>query len=161
ISGTFTFLRALADRGNDRGLTPAQIGESWLNYIIEGRTILWWGGLGNSTEHTAYLRLQAGIPAPQSGSVALNGQIVAQHSRAQRGALWVRQVHRQLPHGPEPRADHARLALRRRRLPTRVDDHQHGGVGHRLQLRQRRLPAGDQEWPGRTRCRPRLARPGR
>src|SRR3954454_23498616 len=83
ISGTFTFLRALADRGNDRGLTPAQIGESWLNYIIERRTILWWGGLGNSTEHTAYLRLQAGIPAPQSGSAALNGQIVAEQIGAQ------------------------------------------------------------------------------
>jgi ADP-ribosylglycohydrolase len=52
ISGTFTFLRALADRGNSRDLTPAQIGQSWLNYIVENRTILWWGGFGNSTEHT-------------------------------------------------------------------------------------------------------------
>jgi hypothetical protein len=25
-------------------LTPAQIGQTWLNYIIERRTILWWGG---------------------------------------------------------------------------------------------------------------------
>ena len=41
ISGTFTFLRALPDYGNRRDLTPAQIGQSWLNYIIEGRTILW------------------------------------------------------------------------------------------------------------------------
>ena len=45
-----------------RRITPRQIGESWLDYLIEGRTILWWGGLGNSTEHTAYLRLKAGHP---------------------------------------------------------------------------------------------------
>src|SRR5882757_11535561 len=50
ISGTFTFLRALPDYGTSLDLTPAQIGQSWLNYIIEKKTILWWGGLGNSTE---------------------------------------------------------------------------------------------------------------
>src|ERR671917_1389728 len=52
ISGTLTFLRALSEYDNSRGLTPSQIGQTWLNYIIERRTILWWGGLGNSTEHT-------------------------------------------------------------------------------------------------------------
>ncbi len=40
ISGTFTFLRALTDYGNSRDLTAEQIGESWLNYIVEERTIL-------------------------------------------------------------------------------------------------------------------------
>ena len=64
ISGTFTFLRALPDYGNTLDLTPAQIGQTWLNYLIEKRTVLWWGGMGNSTEHTAYLRLKHGIPAP-------------------------------------------------------------------------------------------------
>ncbi len=44
ISGTFTFLRALPDHNNARDLTPVQIGQTWLNYIVEGRTILWWGG---------------------------------------------------------------------------------------------------------------------
>lgn len=83
ISGTFTFLRALPDYGNTRDLTPAQIGQSWLNYLIERRTILWWGGLGNSTEHTAFLRLKQGIPAPQSGSMALNGQVVAEQIGSQ------------------------------------------------------------------------------
>jgi hypothetical protein len=39
ISGTFTFLRALSDYGNSLALTPAQIGQTWLNYLIEGRTI--------------------------------------------------------------------------------------------------------------------------
>jgi len=83
ISGTFTFLRAMADWGYSLELTPAQIGQTWLNYIIENRTILWWGGLGNSTEHTAYLRLKNGIPAPRSGSMALNGKVVAEQIGAQ------------------------------------------------------------------------------
>ncbi len=82
-SGTFTFLRALSDYNNSLDLTPAQIGQTWLNYIIENRTILWWGGLGNSTEHTAYLRLKDGIPAPHSGSMALNSKVVAEQIGAQ------------------------------------------------------------------------------
>ena len=83
ISGTFTFLRALPDYNNSLDLTPAQIGQTWLNTIIENRTILWWGGLGNSTEHTAFLRLKNNIPAPQSGSIALNGKVVAEQIGAQ------------------------------------------------------------------------------
>ncbi len=83
ISGTFTFLRALTDYQQSRDLTPAQIGQTWLNYLIEERTILWWGGLGNSTEHTAYLRLKAGIPAPESGSMARNGKTVAEQIGSQ------------------------------------------------------------------------------
>jgi ADP-ribosylglycohydrolase len=83
ISGTFTFVRALSDYGNTAELTAAQIGETWLNYIVENRTILWWGGFGNSTEHTAFLRLQQGVPAPRSGSIALNGNTVAEQIGAQ------------------------------------------------------------------------------
>src|SRR5688572_28143253 len=83
ISGTFTFLRALPDYNNSLDLTPAQIGQTWLNTIIENRAILWWGGLGNSTAHTAFLRLKEGIPAPQSGSIALNGKVVAEQIGAQ------------------------------------------------------------------------------
>jgi len=83
ITGTFTFLRALPDYGNRRDLTPAQIGQTWLNYLIEERTILWWGGLGNSTEHTAYLRLKAGVEPPRSGSIALNSKVVAEQIGAQ------------------------------------------------------------------------------
>ena len=44
ISGTFTFLRAMPDYGNSLDLTPAQIGWTWLNYLIEERTVLWWVG---------------------------------------------------------------------------------------------------------------------
>jgi len=83
ISGTFTFLRALPDYGNSLALTPAQIGQTWINYLIENRAILWWGGLGNSTEHTAYLRLKSGLSAPHSGSIATNGKVVAEQIGAQ------------------------------------------------------------------------------
>jgi ADP-ribosylglycohydrolase len=83
ISGTLTFVRALSDFGNTAGLTAAQIGQTWLNYIIENRTILWWGGFGNSTEHTAYLRLKQGVLAPRSGSIELNGKTVAEQIGAQ------------------------------------------------------------------------------
>src|ERR1700730_17777944 len=83
ISGTFTFLRALPDHGGTADLTPEQIGLTWLNYIIENRSILWWGGLGNSTEHTAFLRLKDGIPAPLSGAIQTNGKTVAEQIGAQ------------------------------------------------------------------------------
>ncbi|MEX0652654.1 MAG: ADP-ribosylglycohydrolase family protein [Phycisphaeraceae bacterium] len=83
ISGTFAFVRALEEHGVSRELTAEQVGHTWLNHIIEKRTILWWGGLGNSTEHTAYLRLKAGIPAPRSGSSELNSQVVAEQIGAQ------------------------------------------------------------------------------
>jgi ADP-ribosylglycohydrolase len=83
ISGTFTFVRALADHAGGRELTAEQIGKTWLNYLIEHQTVLWWGGLGVSTEHTAWLRLAAGVAAPDSGSIALNGRTVAEQIGAQ------------------------------------------------------------------------------
>jgi len=107
LSGTFTFLRALPDYGNSLDLTPAQIGQTWLNYIIENRTILWWGGLGNSTEHTAYLRLKNGIQAPESGSIALNGKIVAEQIGAQ---IFIDGWAMVAPGNPELAADLARRA---------------------------------------------------
>ena len=83
ISGTFTFVRALEDYGYNRDLSPAQVGQTWLNYLIEEQTVLWWGGMGNSTEHTAYLRLKQGYEPPLSGSVELNGKVVAEQIGAQ------------------------------------------------------------------------------
>lgn len=107
ISGTFTFLRALPDYGNSPDLTPAQIGQTWLNYIIENRAILWWGGMSNSTEHTAFLRLQSGIPAPRSGSIGLNGQTVAEQIGAQ---IFIDGWGMICPGDPERGADFARRA---------------------------------------------------
>ena len=83
VAGTFLFPRALEDNGYPRDLSSRAIGEAWLNYIVEERSVLWWGGLGNSTEHTAYLRLKSGIPAPRSGSLGLNGRTVAEQIGAQ------------------------------------------------------------------------------
>ena len=107
ISGTFTFLRALPDYGNSREISAAQIGQSWLNYIVEERSILWWGGMGNSTEHTAYLRLKEGISAPESGSMALNGQVVAEQIGAQ---IFIDGWAMVAPGEPELAADLARRA---------------------------------------------------
>lgn len=83
VAGTFTFIRALEDYGIKPDLSAEEIGKAWLNYIVEERAILWWGGNGNSTEHTAWLNLKKGIPAPQSGSIATNGQAVAEQIGAQ------------------------------------------------------------------------------
>src|SRR5262245_39768468 len=55
ISGTFSFIRALPDNSISRDLSAEKIGDGWLNYLIEKKCVLWWGGNGNSTEHTAYL----------------------------------------------------------------------------------------------------------
>jgi ADP-ribosylglycohydrolase len=107
LSGTFTFLRALVDYGASRDITPAEVGQTWLNYIIDGRSTLWWGGLGTSTEHTAYLRLAAGIPAPRSGSTALNGQVVAEQIGAQ---IFIDSWAMVAPGDPELAADLARRA---------------------------------------------------
>ncbi len=81
ITGTFTFVRALKAYGPK--VTPSQIGDWWMNTIIESKAILWWGGMGTSTEHTAYLRMKSGIPAPLSGSIELNGATVAEQIGAQ------------------------------------------------------------------------------
>lgn len=107
ISGTFTFLRALPDHGNSPDLTPEDIGNSWLNYLINERTILWWGGVGNSTEHTAFIRLKEGVPAPASGSMALNGKTIAEQIGAQ---IFIDGWGMLFPGDPERAVDFARRA---------------------------------------------------
>lgn len=83
VAGTFTFVRALEDYGIRPDLSAEEIGKAWLNYIVEQRSILWWGGNGNSTEHTAWLNLKRGVPAPASGSIETNGLTVAEQIGAQ------------------------------------------------------------------------------
>lgn len=83
LSGTFTFVRCLEENGYPTHLSAKQIGNHWLNKIIEEKTIFWWGGMFRSTEHTAYLRLKEGIEAPESGSMKLNGRITAEQIGSQ------------------------------------------------------------------------------
>ncbi|MDA4846179.1 ADP-ribosylglycohydrolase family protein [Hoeflea poritis] len=83
VAGTFTFVRALEDHRLSEDLSAEEIGKVWLNYIVEERSILWWGGAGNSTEHTAWLNLDKGMPAPASGSIETNGATVAEQIGAQ------------------------------------------------------------------------------
>lgn len=82
LSGTFTFFNALEDYPLSK-LGAAEFGNTWLNYLIEEKTVFWWGGLGRSTEHTAYLRLKSGVKAPESGSMKLNGRASAEQIGAQ------------------------------------------------------------------------------
>jgi ADP-ribosylglycohydrolase len=107
LSGTFTFLRALEDTGFPNRLKPEDVGENWLNYLIEGRTVLWWGGMGHSAEHTAYLRLKHGILPPESGSIARNGPIVAQQIGAQ---IFIDGWGLVMPGDPKGAAELARVA---------------------------------------------------
>lgn len=83
ISGTFTFIRAAIDSGRGYAVSSEDIAESWLNYLIENRSVLWWGGLGNSTEHTAYIRLKHGLTPPWSGAAQTNGKVVSEQIGAQ------------------------------------------------------------------------------
>ena len=74
-NGPWFFLRALEDNGE---ATPQAVAQALLNYAPYEHGFFWWGGYGVSTEHTAYLNLRNGIPAPQSGSMAQNGSTMAE-----------------------------------------------------------------------------------
>jgi ADP-ribosylglycohydrolase len=83
IAGTFTFLRAIEDIEAGREPTAADIARAWLDYVIEGRSVFWWGGKGVSTEHTAYLALKEGVLPPESGSAERNGRIASEQIGAE------------------------------------------------------------------------------
>lgn len=83
ISGTFTFIRALEEHGFNANITSEQIGKTWLNNVIEKRSVFWWGGNGISTEHTAFLNLKNRIKAPESGAIETNGPTIAEQIGAQ------------------------------------------------------------------------------
>ncbi len=83
ISGTFTFIKILADSGCYVETPDRLYGENWLNYLLEGQTVLWWGGVSQSTEHTAFSNLKRGIGAPESGSMRRNGREVSEQIGAQ------------------------------------------------------------------------------
>ena len=41
-SGTFGFFKTIEDNQYDFSITAKDIGDTWLNYIFENRTVLWW-----------------------------------------------------------------------------------------------------------------------
>ncbi|WP_044480387.1 ADP-ribosylglycohydrolase family protein [Paenibacillus antibioticophila] len=77
INGPALFMRALDDFEPAR-LTAQEMGHTLRNYTGEGHGFFWWGGYGVSTEHTAYMNLKNGVPAPQSGSIEQNGRTTAE-----------------------------------------------------------------------------------
>lgn len=107
ISGTLTFIRALEDSGELEKTPVSFFGKTWLNYLFKGQTILWWGGVGISTEHTAYQRLRQGYPAPLSGSAKLNGTTVSEQIGAQ---IFIDAYGLVTPGNPALAADLARKA---------------------------------------------------
>ncbi len=74
-NGPLFFVRALLEEGE---LSAEKIGNTFLNYLQEYKGFFWWGGVGVSSEHTAYENLKNGIKAPESGSVKRNGQTIAE-----------------------------------------------------------------------------------
>ena len=97
VAGTFTFIRALEDYGISPDLSAEDIGKAWLNYIVEERSILWWGGNGNSTEHTAWLNLKKGVAAPASAvrsppTARRSPSRSARRSSSTAGPWWLRAI---------------------------------------------------------------------
>ncbi len=74
-NGPLFFVRTLQDHEE---ISAEAIGQTFLNYLQEYKGFFWWGGVGVSTEHTAYENLKKGIKAPLSGSMEINGQTMAE-----------------------------------------------------------------------------------
>lgn len=75
-NGPLFFARALERYGNN--VTAQQMGETLLSVASIGHGFFWWGGIGISTEDTAYHNLLKGIKAPASGSIEVNGKTMAE-----------------------------------------------------------------------------------
>ena len=119
-NGPVYFIRPLLEKLEGRGgrgepktgsepgsMSPDDVGKAWLDYAREGIGMFWWGGYGKSTEHTAYLNLKNGIPAPESGSIARNGLVPAEQIGGQIfidtwGLVW--------PGNPNKAAEYAAAA---------------------------------------------------
>lgn len=106
-NGPVFFLRGLIDNGVNCDFTAEMVGKAWLNYARNERGMFWWGGVGVSTEHTAYHNLKNGIAAPRSGSIEQNGLTIAEQIGGQIfvdtwGLIW--------PGRPEKAAEYAMKA---------------------------------------------------
>lgn len=83
VSGTFAFVRALEEHPFDQQYSCEEVGKTWLNQVIDKRTIFWWGGHGISTEHTTFNNLKNGMKPPNTGSMKTNGRTLAEQIGAQ------------------------------------------------------------------------------
>ncbi len=106
-NGPVHFLRALEDYTYTRDITAEQIGNTWLNYAPDGHGFYWWGGYGISSEHTAYMNLKNGIPAPRSGSIEQNGATIAEQIG---GQIFIDVWGLIAPNQPELAAEYAKKA---------------------------------------------------
>ena len=77
-NGPLFFIRALEDCEDLNNFSSKDVANALLNYAPYEHGFFWWGGYGVSTEHTAYLNLRNGIPAPRSGSIEQNGATMAE-----------------------------------------------------------------------------------
>lgn len=77
MNGPAFFIRSLYDKQQDV-LESNDVANAWLNYSRENIGMFWWGGDGISTEHTAFNNLLKGVSAPKSGSIEMNGKILAE-----------------------------------------------------------------------------------
>lgn len=107
VNGPVYFIRALYDDAAGRELEPSDVGRAWLNYTREGTGMFWWGGVGVSTEHTAYANLKNGIKAPQSGSAEQNGIIIAEQIG---GQIFIDTWGLIFPDNPAKAAQYAQMA---------------------------------------------------
>lgn len=113
VSGTFTFVRALEEHAFEKDgggeFDCGKVGDTWLNQVIEKRTVFWWGGHGISTEHTVFNRLKRGVRPPVSGSEGMNGRTLAEQIGAQ---IFIDGWAMVCPGSPEAAAKFAREAAR-------------------------------------------------
>lgn len=138
ISGTFGFFRVLADHGDGPNIPAAAFGETWLNYIVENRTILWWGGLGRSTEHTAWLNLRDGVPSPESGSMARNGRTLTEQIGAQ---IFIDAIAMASPGDPDRAVDLVEKAARVSHDGVAVEAARHLAALEALAFEESDIPA--------------------
>ena len=106
-NGPIYFIRALLDKLPDTAVSAQDVGRAWLEYTRDGHGMFWWGGVGVSTEHTAYQNLKQGIEPPRSGSAAQNGTVLAEQIG---GQIFIDSWGFVCPGLPQRAADYARTA---------------------------------------------------
>ena len=74
-NGPLFFIRPLLEKDD---IDEKDIGQAFLDYICQYHGFFWWGGVGVSSEHTAYENIKNGIKPPLSGSYKTNGKTIAE-----------------------------------------------------------------------------------